>query len=114
MSNLTHVMDETFESEVLHSEIPVLVDFYADWCGPCKAIAPVLEQIAEDYESDFRVVKLNVDDNTEIASKYKVQSITTLSLFKSGEEVERIVGAVPKEVILNRVRENLLADAHAL
>ncbi len=109
MSKPTYVSDETFENEVLQSETPVLVDFYADWCGPCKAIAPMLEKIAEEVDGEFRVAKLDVDDNGVTAAKYGIQSIPTLILFEDGQPVERWVGVVPKDLILSRVRDHVSA-----
>lgn len=87
---------ENFETEVLKSPIPVLVDFWAEWCGPCHMIAPALSQIAQEYEGKLKVGKLNVDEQPELAQKYFVQSIPNLKLFRSGAIIEEIVGAVPK------------------
>lgn len=109
MNKPIYVSDETFEDEVVQSETPVLVDFYADWCGPCRVISPMLEEIAGELEGRLRVVKLNVDDNTAVATKHDIQSIPTLILFKDGQPVERWVGVVPKELILNRVHEHVSA-----
>jgi len=85
--------DETFEDEVLNSDLPVLVDFWAPWCGPCRVIAPLLEQLAEEYEDTLKVVKVDVDDHKANAAAFGVQSIPTLLVFKDGEVVERKVGA---------------------
>lgn len=85
-----------FESEVLKAEGPVLVDFWAAWCGPCKMIAPILDQLADDFDGKAKVAKVNVDDNRDLASQYKVMSIPTLLLFKDGEVVNQAVGARPK------------------
>ncbi len=104
-----YVSDETFENEVLQSETPVLVDFYADWCGPCRAIAPMLDEIAEEVKGAFRVAKLDIDGNGATAKKYDVQSIPTLILFKDGQPVERWAGIVPKELILGRARNHVPA-----
>ena len=109
MSKPTYVSDETFEREVLQSDTPVLVDFYADWCGPCKAIAPMLEEIAEEVDGQFRIAKLDVDTNNDTAAQYDVQSIPTLILFKDGQPVERWVGAAPKDLILRRVLSHVPA-----
>jgi thioredoxin 1 len=99
MGNVREVTDRTFAQEVLHSTAPVLVDVWADWCGPCKAIAPIVEALAGEYEGQLKVMKLDVDENPRTASAYRVQSIPTLLVFKDGKLAERIVGAVPKQVI---------------
>lgn len=103
MGKALEVTDRTFTQEVLHSTRPVLVDFWADWCGPCKAIAPIVEALAGEYEGQLTVMKLDVDDNPRTASAYKVQSIPTLLIFKDGKLAERIVGAVPKPVIVDKL-----------
>src|SRR5438067_8930183 len=92
------VTEQTFESEVLESEQPVLVDFWAEWCGPCHAIAPVLDQIAEE-RSDLKVVKLNIDEQPAVAQRYGVMSIPTLILFKDGEPAAAAIGAMPKSML---------------
>jgi len=88
-----------FEEEVLKSDVPVLVDFFADWCGPCKMMAPVIAQLAEDYDGKAKIGKINTDENTELAVKYGVMSIPNMKIFKGGEVVDEIVGAVGAEVI---------------
>jgi thioredoxin 1 len=98
------VTDDTFAQEVLQSTLPVLVDFWADWCGPCKAIAPIVEELAREYGGRRTVLKLDVDENPQTASAYKIQSIPTLLVFKDGRLAERIVGAVPKQVIVDKLR----------
>jgi thioredoxin 1 len=101
------VTDETFEDIVLGAEIPTVVDFWAVWCGPCKMIAPVLEDIADDYSGRLQVVKLDVDNNNASAMKYGVMSIPTLILFKDGKAAERIVGFLPKEKLLKKLEPHL-------
>jgi thioredoxin 1 len=92
--------DETFESDVLQSDKPVLVDFWAEWCGPCKMVAPVLEEIAAEHADKITVVKLNIDENPKAARDYRVMSIPTMSVFKDGQIVKTIVGAKPKAALL--------------
>ncbi len=103
MAKLMHVSDETFENEVLQSSQPVLVDFYADWCGPCRAIAPIIEEIATELDGKLKVVKLDVDQNPKTAMQYGVQSIPTLLIFKNGKEVERLIGYMSKSKLLSKV-----------
>jgi thioredoxin 1 len=102
--NVANINDADFEQEVIKSDVPVLVDFWAPWCGPCKMVGPVLEQIAEQYVGKAKVVKVNVDDNKQIAGSLGIQSIPTVVLYKGGEVVEKVVGARPKgdfETMLN-------------
>ena len=94
------VTDATFDAEVLGSDLPVIVDFWAEWCGPCKMVAPVLEEIAAENEGKVAVVKLNTDENPEITRRYQVMSIPTMSVFSGGEVVKSIVGAKPKAALL--------------
>jgi thioredoxin 1 len=107
MPKPVEVTDKTFDKEVLESELPTVVDFWAVWCGPCKMIAPLLEEIASEYQGQLRVTKLDVDHNNETAFKYGVMSIPTLILFKNGEPVERIVGFMPKEKLLSKLTPHL-------
>lgn len=93
-----HVTDDTFEAEVLKSDVPVLVDFWAEWCGPCRAVSPILDQIASEHEN-ITLVKLNVDDNMETAGKYGITSIPAMKLFKNGEVVKSVIGAKPKPAL---------------
>lgn len=96
-----------FEEVIANLEIPVLVDFWAAWCGPCRAIAPALEDISEQYADYITVAKLNVDESPEIAGKYGIRGIPALILFKDGKIVERSTGALPKEMIINFINKNL-------
>jgi thioredoxin 1 len=103
------VTDATFDQEVLQSELPTLVDFWAAWCGPCRMIAPVVKEIASEQAGVLKVAKVDVDQNPAVATRYGVQSIPTLIVFKGGKPVERIVGYMPKERLLERVRPHLAA-----
>jgi thioredoxin 1 len=105
--NVQDVTDNNFDSEVLKSSVPVLVDFWAPWCGPCKSIAPVLEEIANEYSGKLRVVKVNVDDNPRTPSNYDVRGIPNLIFFKGGSIVDRIVGAVPKDQLVATITKVL-------
>ncbi|MBF8303494.1 MAG: thioredoxin [Candidatus Dadabacteria bacterium] len=99
--------DSTFESEVLKCESPVLVDFWAPWCGPCRILAPVVEEIANSYTGRIKVGKINVDDNQETTMQYGIRSIPTLILFKNGKAFDQIIGAVPKSEIEKMVKKAL-------
>ncbi len=101
------ITDENFENEVINSDLPVLIDFWAVWCGPCKIIAPVVEQLAEEYSGKLKVGKLDVDNNQETSIKYGVRSIPTLLLFKNGQVKETIIGAVAKQQIVQKVNSIL-------
>jgi thioredoxin 1 len=96
MANITEISDTNFKNEVLESKVPVLVDFWAPWCGPCRAIAPVLEELAGEYAGRAKIVKLNVDDHQSSAAAYGVRSIPNLIVFKNGQVAQQIVGAVAK------------------
>ncbi|HCJ10669.1 MAG TPA: thioredoxin [Clostridiales bacterium] len=100
---LLTVTDDSFDREVLESDIPVLVDFWAPWCGPCRMIAPVVEELAKDYEGRLSVAKVNVDENPATAQRYQVMGIPTLILFKNGQAVERFVGYMPKEDLERKI-----------
>jgi thioredoxin 1 len=99
------VTDETFEQEVIESSVPVLVDFWAPWCGPCRMVAPVVDEIAEQYAGQVKVVKVNTDDNPSVASKYGIRSIPTLMIFKGGQRVDMVVGAVPKTTLASTLEK---------
>ncbi|MBX6388795.1 MAG: thioredoxin [Frankia sp.] len=103
----TAVTDSTFEAEVLKSELPVLVDFWAEWCGPCKMVAPVLEEIAKAHGDRLRVVKLNIDENPQTARAYQIMSIPTMNVYQGGQVVKTIVGAKPKAKMLEALAEFL-------
>jgi thioredoxin len=95
--------DSNFQDEVLNSEIPVLVDFYADWCGPCKMMSPVVDELSREYEGRLKVGKVNVDENTNVAQQYRVMSIPTILLIKNGQVVDQVVGAVPKAQLTGKI-----------
>jgi len=99
--------DQSWDNEVLNSNLPVIVDFWAQWCAPCSIIAPMLEQIGQEYEGKIKVGKLNVDENPLTAGKYQVMAIPTLLLFNGGKLVDRVVGVVPKKILVEKV-ENIL------
>jgi thioredoxin 1 len=99
MSNLKQVTDATFEQDVLNSDKPVLVDFWAEWCAPCRAVGPVLEKIAAENGDKLEIVKLNVDDNPETAAKYHITSIPAMKVYRGGEVVKSVIGAKPKPAL---------------
>ncbi len=103
MNNLIHVSDAEFEAKVLNSNLPVIVDFWAPWCGPCKMIAPVLEQIAKSYDGKLIIAKVNTDENPEWATNYDVQGIPTMLFINHGEVVSRLMGVYPPPVIKGKV-----------
>jgi thioredoxin 1 len=106
-ANTTETTDATFQADVLDSETPVLVDFWAPWCGPCKAIAPVLDEIGGTHAGKVKIVKINVDENPETARKYQVTGIPLMNLYVKGEVVSSLVGAMPKAKILSQIEPHL-------
>ncbi len=107
MSKPITLTDDNFDAEVLQSDLPVLVDFWAEWCGPCKMIAPSVEELAGDFEGKAKIGKLDVDNNQLTAGKYGIRSIPSLLIFKGGQVVEQIVGAVPKAQLQSKLEANL-------
>ncbi len=104
---VTDVTDQDFEGEVIKSALPVLVDLWAPWCGPCRMVAPVVDKLAERYTGKVKFCRLNVDENPQTASKYRIMSIPTLMFFKSGKAVDTVVGAVPERVLQPKIEELL-------
>ena len=107
MSKPIHLTDETFHNEVIKSEVPVIIDFWATWCAPCRMIAPIIEQFAVEYNGQVKVCKLDVDNNQEVAMTYGIRSIPTVLIFKGGKVVDTIVGAVPKKMLKERLENHL-------
>ena len=107
MAKPLEISDSTFEQEVLQADKLVLVDFWAPWCGPCRMIGPVLAEIAEEKQDQVKVVKVNIDEHQEHAYKFRVMSIPAMMLFKDGEQVDRLDGAMPKRIIVSRLEQHL-------
>lgn len=107
MSTIIHTSDDSFEADVKKSEIPVLVDFWAEWCGPCRQLAPILDELSKEYDGRLKIVKINVDENSVTAATYGVRGIPTLLLFKNGELVETKVGALPKGQLAAFIDSNI-------
>lgn len=106
-SNTIQITDDTFEKEVLQSNIPVLIDFWAEWCGPCRALGPTLEEVAGEYKGKVKIVKMNVDENPETPSQFGVRSIPTVILFKDGKQVQAAVGNMPKAQVVTLIQQAL-------
>jgi thioredoxin 1 len=111
--NVKAVNDNSFEQDVLQSDVPVLVDFWAAWCGPCRMIAPTVEAVAEKYAGNAKVVKVDVDENPSISQRYGIKGIPTLILFKNGKEEERVVGATSKEALSRMIDKHTSMTAVA-
>ncbi|MBI5836174.1 MAG: thioredoxin [Candidatus Eisenbacteria bacterium] len=107
MSSVAAVSDTTFEQEVLKSGTPVLVDFWAEWCGPCRALGPTIDEIAREKAGSLKVVKMNVDENPSISVQFAIRSIPTLLLFKDGKVVEQLIGNMPKQALLSKLTPHL-------
>ncbi|MEP0828967.1 MAG: thioredoxin [bacterium] len=107
MSKPVEISDGSFEAEVIKSDKPVIVDFWATWCGPCKMIAPILEEVASEYDGKLKIAKMDVDSNTKVASQYGIMSIPTLLFFKNGQLVDQVIGAIPKAQLVNRLAKVL-------
>ena len=107
MSTVQNITDSNFESEVLKSEIPVLIDFWAEWCGPCKAIAPSLEELSEEMSNKLKVVKINVDENPSTSQEYSIRSIPALMIFKDGEKISEKMGALPKSALESWIKDTI-------
>ena len=99
--------ESNFDAEVLQSDLPVFVDFYADWCGPCKMMSPVIDKLAEEYEGKIKVGKVNVDENGDLAVRYGIMSIPNMVFFKNGEVADRVVGAIPKPAMKEKFEKNI-------
>lgn len=102
-----NIKNQDFEEKVIKSDTPVLIDFYADWCGPCKMLGPTIDELAREYEGKFKIFKVNVDEEGELATKYQVSSIPTLVFFKKGQIVDKAMGALPKGELESKIKQHL-------
>lgn len=107
MSTISHINDDDFDNHVINSNLPVLVDYWAEWCGPCKAIAPILDELAKDYEGKVNIAKLNIDNNQNTPAKYGIRGIPTLMLFKDGNVIDTKVGALSKSQLVAFLDSNI-------
>ncbi len=107
MANVLEITDETFETEVLKEEKLTLVDFWATWCGPCRKLSPVIDELANEFDGKVKFVKIKADENIETAQKYSISGVPCLLIFKNGQPVERIVNIVPKSIIINNLNKHL-------
>ena len=110
---MKHITKENWEQEIINSDKPVFVDFFATWCGPCSVVAPILEELDKEYEGKVNFVKVDVDQNKELASKYNIFSILTLAIFRNGKIIAQVSGAVSKESIRNYIDKNIIAEVSA-
>jgi len=106
-SNVAQVSDASFDGDILKSEVPVLVDFWAPWCGPCRSVAPIVDDLANEYAGKLKVAKINVDESTEVAMRYQITSIPTFIVFKNGEVADRALGALPRSEFVKLIDRNL-------
>lgn len=107
MGKVIEINDTNFEQEVLNSEIPVVVDFWATWCGPCRKLSPVIDEIAEAYDGKIKFAKINTEDNIETAKSYSISGLPSLLIFKQGEAVERLTGMMPKSTIISNIEKHI-------